>query len=156
MTNWISEKALERATVVQDLEVSELFALRVSNPAMPAVLAACGHIRTGRGVTELSGPCVACKDEGWLSPAERAVKEENDRLAKIRWDELAHKHLIHSLRELAQRIEDGCESCKWAAKQMIAGKGLPFAPRHEGSEHCRSGSIASGGKHAHCTCDTCF
>ena len=27
---------------------------------------------------------------------------------------------------------------------------------HNGSAGCRSGSIASGGSKAHCTCDTCF
>lgn len=27
---------------------------------------------------------------------------------------------------------------------------------HNGSPRCRSGSIASGGHRAHCTCDTCF
>ena len=29
-------------------------------------------------------------------------------------------------------------------------------PRHNGSKRCESGSIASGGKNSHCTCDTCF
>jgi hypothetical protein len=32
----------------------------------------------------------------------------------------------------------------------------PFAPSHTGYAFCRSGSIASGGTHAHCTCDSCF
>lgn len=27
---------------------------------------------------------------------------------------------------------------------------------HRGSPNCRSGSLASGGYRAHCTCDTCF
>jgi len=31
-----------------------------------------------------------------------------------------------------------------------------FKPHHDGSARCESGSIASGGTHAHCTCDTCF
>lgn len=31
-----------------------------------------------------------------------------------------------------------------------------FGPSHEGSKHCESGSIASGGDRAHCTCDVCF
>lgn len=31
-----------------------------------------------------------------------------------------------------------------------------FKPSHNGSVSCQSGSIASGGKNAHCTCDTCF
>lgn len=29
-------------------------------------------------------------------------------------------------------------------------------PIHKGSKNCKSGSIASGGKRAHCTCDICF
>ncbi len=31
-----------------------------------------------------------------------------------------------------------------------------FGPSHNGSRHCESGSIASGGDKAHCTCDFCF
>ncbi len=31
-----------------------------------------------------------------------------------------------------------------------------FRPSHWGSLSCQSGSIASGGTHAHCTCDACF
>lgn len=31
-----------------------------------------------------------------------------------------------------------------------------FKPSHKGSAQCESGSIASGGTRAHCTCDTCF
>ena len=41
-----------------------------------------------------------------------------------------------------------CPTCK-----EIAGG---FGPSHDGSVNCESGSIASGGTHAHCTCDTCF
>lgn len=29
-------------------------------------------------------------------------------------------------------------------------------PSYLGSKHCKSGSIASGGRNAHCSCDTCF
>ena len=29
-------------------------------------------------------------------------------------------------------------------------------PSHDGSKNCKSGSIASGGTKAHCSCDTCF
>lgn len=32
----------------------------------------------------------------------------------------------------------------------------PGTPNHDGSDRCRSGSIASGGTNAHCTCDTCY
>lgn len=31
-----------------------------------------------------------------------------------------------------------------------------FKPSHYGSKRCESGSLASGGTHAHCSCDTCF
>ena len=35
-------------------------------------------------------------------------------------------------------------------------RGCHDLPRHLGSSYCESGSIASGGTNAHCTCDTCF
>lgn len=44
---------------------------------------------------------------------------------------------------------EGCPTCK-----EIQETG--FGPSHYGSESCESGSLASGGKYAHCTCDTCF
>ncbi len=41
----------------------------------------------------------------------------------------------------------------WACRQCdIEG----MKPSHNGSARCESGSIASGGSTAHCTCDTCF
>jgi len=43
-----------------------------------------------------------------------------------------------------------CQTCI-----LIAARG-GFGPSHDGSEHCESGSIASGGDVAHCTCDVCF
>lgn len=36
------------------------------------------------------------------------------------------------------------------------GCGPGFRPSHDGSPRCESGSLASGGTHAHCTCDACF
>jgi hypothetical protein len=33
---------------------------------------------------------------------------------------------------------------------------LGMNPSHDGSRRCKSGSLASGGSRAHCTCDTCF
>jgi len=39
-----------------------------------------------------------------------------------------------------------CEGCKEQG----------MYPSHNGSAMCQSGSIASGGKKAHCTCDACF
>jgi hypothetical protein len=40
----------------------------------------------------------------------------------------------------------GCKGCN------VVG----MSPGHDGSRYCKSGSIASGGTRAHCTCDTCF
>ena len=44
--------------------------------------------------------------------------------------------------------DHNCETCKKYKGQM--------APTHNGSKYCNSGSIASGGTKAHCTCDVCF
>ena len=44
------------------------------------------------------------------------------------------------------RDHGGCRTCSKPG----------MVPSHDGSRFCESGSIASGGKHAHCTCDTCF
>ena len=43
-----------------------------------------------------------------------------------------------------------CKEC-----QEITNHG-GFGPSHNGARSCESGSIASGGNRAHCTCDTCF
>jgi hypothetical protein len=49
---------------------------------------------------------------------------------------------------------DGPEPCKWC--EDIASKDDGYGPSHRGSIRCESGSIASGGRRSHCTCDTCF
>lgn len=41
----------------------------------------------------------------------------------------------------------GCPTCESPEE---------FKPSHLGSTRCQSGSLASGGTNAHCTCDTCF
>ena len=46
---------------------------------------------------------------------------------------------------------DAAEPC---SRCLEIGDG--FGPSHSGSPNCKSGSIASGGKQAHCACDTCF
>lgn len=46
---------------------------------------------------------------------------------------------------IENRVE--CAQCK---------SGNIFQPSHNGSKHCKSGSIASGGTKAHCSCDVCF
>ncbi len=42
-------------------------------------------------------------------------------------------------------VDPGCPGCL-----------DPTAPSHDGSRHCLSGSIASGGVLAHCTCGRCY
>lgn len=46
---------------------------------------------------------------------------------------------------------EGCITCA-----EIRDKYDGFGPSHNGSAMCGSGSIASGGTVAHCTCDRCF
>lgn len=46
------------------------------------------------------------------------------------------------------------DTCPECAAQHATGD--TFAPSHDGSRHCRSGSLASGGKRSHCSCDACF
>jgi len=50
---------------------------------------------------------------------------------------------------LAKRMQSipGCSTC--ASPET-------FKPSHFGMSSCQSGSIRSGGRNAHCTCDTCF
>lgn len=43
-------------------------------------------------------------------------------------------------------------SCSGCAPFIAGG----LAPSHRGSRNCESGSLASGGTIAHCTCDVCF
>ncbi len=54
----------------------------------------------------------------------------------------------------AGRIEDApkraCPTCEAIRKEG------GFGPSHEGRKGCESGSIASGGSNAHCSCDRCF
>jgi hypothetical protein len=44
-------------------------------------------------------------------------------------------------------VERECRTCQMPEQ---------IKPSHDGSPRCESGSIASGGKNAHCTCDVCF
>lgn len=45
----------------------------------------------------------------------------------------------------------GCVDC--ASIAVLYGS---HGPSHEGSRYCQSGSLKSGGRTAHCSCDTCF
>jgi hypothetical protein len=62
---------------------------------------------------------------------------------RVRVDKVEHRFDRDELREMRQE----CPTCR-----------MPdlMKPSHNGSPRCQSGSIASGGKNAHCTCDVCF
>lgn len=49
------------------------------------------------------------------------------------------------------RHPTACSMC-----EIIRTRHGGFGPSHDGSKRCESGSIASGGDNAHCTCDVCF
>ena len=59
------------------------------------------------------------------------------------------KSLTKNLKEAVQQFEapTPCIAC---------GTTETFKPSHDGSRNCESGSIASGGNRAHCSCDACF
>lgn len=72
----------------------------------------------------------------------------------VRWlvVDTATGEIVDTLREyslaLASAADMNARACVECAKGVIVS--------HSGSKLCRSGSIASGGKRAHCTCDACF
>lgn len=51
-------------------------------------------------------------------------------------------------------VREDLPSCATCTEIRVKHNGI--GPRHSGSRLCESGSIASGGKNAHCTCDWCF
>lgn len=71
----------------------------------------------------------------------------------------AEQLIAHWIGPHDARIMRGDDPVPWAVYScsgcapFIAG-GL--APSHRGSRNCESGSLASGGTIAHCTCDVCF
>lgn len=60
---------------------------------------------------------------------------------------------LNAALDRAQEIDGSVIECRTCAEIITAGG---FGPSHLGSSACRSGSIASGGRNAHCPCDTCF
>jgi len=60
-------------------------------------------------------------------------------------------------------INDPCDECNGSGEVAPVASECPTCaepgehkPSHEGSSACESGSIASGGTRAHCTCDRCW
>jgi hypothetical protein len=61
---------------------------------------------------------------------------------------------LRARRDEADEIVKACTECRGCRQHWSRSHG--GGPKHNGSRMCESGSIASGGKNAHCTCDTCF
>lgn len=60
------------------------------------------------------------------------------------------KALLAADQLLRIQLEQNCQTCKEIRHNHN------FGPTHFGSRRCESGSLASGGNIAHCTCDVCF
>lgn len=52
-------------------------------------------------------------------------------------------------------FQSDCEECNSQYIEQLT-TGIWRGPSHSGSPSCESGSLASGGHRAHCSCDTCF
>lgn len=78
--------------------------------------------------------------------------------AKAAWDHGDHKMMAWWVPTDMRVMREGDDipyavySCSGCAPYMAGG----LAPSHRGSKGCESGSLASGGARAHCTCEACF
>lgn len=54
------------------------------------------------------------------------------------------------------RLEAGWDIDRAKCRSYSCATPPKPGPNHDGSKACESGSIASGGPRAHCTCDTCY
>lgn len=100
-------------------------------------------------------------------PTAGTVPEPGDRILVVQdneggtWSTIRETHLV--------RVVDGFLITKsGTVRRQPSYNGQIYAvpcpgcaekgmrPSHDGSERCQSGSIASGGKTAHCSCDVCF
>jgi hypothetical protein len=79
-----------------------------------------------------------------LTPAESAELAEIEAALRAQWA-LRHRRDVALTRSLTQRLE---------ALDKI--RGAFHGPSFEGSERCRSGSLASGGTRSRCSCDVCW
>ena len=91
-------------------------------------------------------------DGGWANAAIRFPT------AKEAWEHGDHKMSVWFVPTDMRVMREGdpvpwaVYSCSGCAPHMAGG----LAPSHRGSSRCESGSLASGGTTAHCSCDTCF
>ncbi len=94
------------------------------------------------------GEARSCKFDVTIRPAELERLKEVAVADGRTVSDWAHRLVM---RELALHPPPECGGC---ADEENAG-GVAY-PSHDGSRYCESGSIASGGQNAHCTCDVCF
>ena len=67
--------------------------------------------------------------------------------------------LTSEVQDYSHFVPSGLEKRVYKAICGIDGctvERVPGLPSHEGSRMCKSGSIASGGTRAHCSCDYCY
>ena len=71
-------------------------------------------------------------------------------------DEWTKKHVAASAEAAKKKAAESKAALEKGKSECSTCKRNGPGPSHEGSPHCKSGSIASGGKKAHCSCDTCY
>jgi len=71
-------------------------------------------------------------------------------------DEWTRKHLAASAEAAKKKAAEKHATLEKSKAECPTCKRGGPGPSHEGSPHCRSGSLASGGHRAHCSCDTCY
>lgn len=80
------------------------------------------------------------------------------RLDEILAENEAHASEEYEAQKAAQKAYDAkaavaAASCPQCAQNVADGLSVML---HDGSPNCESGSLASGGRNVHCTCDVCF
>ncbi len=89
-------------------------------------------------------------------------RKDGGEMFQIAWtyDRTGEAHISEPLPEVdAERLKGelernpGFSNVRYHPERRCCAYG---GPTHNGSKHCESGSIASGGKNAHCSCDVCF
>jgi len=98
-----------------------------------------------------------------IDPVDRIVRLVITQIGRTPMDDVAKGYTI-------ERVTDACrggiisEFKSWSKamreitylEECSQCQELGMGPSHDGSKSCESGSIASGGKNSHCSCDVCF
>jgi hypothetical protein len=92
--------------------------------------------------------------QDYLKKMEPKRKAEADRSAAA--DAWTRKNVAAGADAVKKKADEKKASLEKSKSECSTCKRGGAGPSHEGSSMCRSGSIASGGHRAHCSCDTCF